>query len=131
MSDAIYGKDIKLKGFDIQFSPFQDFAVITERNNLQQAIISRLLTTKGEYIEAGYGSEIYKIMGDGNQELIKTQLNGYIVEALMQEPRIKKIEEINLSFEGTNSNTIKIDLTVLPIDSTIPLNLIYPLFISG
>lgn len=131
MSDEIYGKDIKLTNFDITFAQNQDFAVINGRNNLKQAIITRLLTAKGEYIEQTYGSEIYKISGKTNEQLIKTRLNGYIVEALKQEPRIRKIEKINLTFDTTNSSQVNINLTVLPIESNVSLNLIYPLFITG
>lgn len=131
MSEEIYGKDIKLINFDIQFSQNQDFAVIEGRNNLLQAIISRLLTAKGEYIETNYGSEIRKILSLGNLELVKTRLNGYIVEALKQEPRVDKIEKIDITFSGTNSNIANINLTILPIYSNVPMNLIYPLFIGG
>jgi len=129
MTVEILGKDICLSDFDIQFTSNQDFLIVENSLNLRQAIIDRLLTNKGEYNNTLYGSELYKVIGQPRTELLKSQISGYIVEVLNQEPRVQSIENIIITYPDDNEHTININITVLPIESTISLNLIFPLFI--
>jgi phage baseplate assembly protein W len=129
MSDVYLGKDMLLKDNDIVFSNNQDLAIVSFRNNLRQAIIDRLKTAKGEYFNKEYGSELHKCMGKPKNELLKNQATGYIVEALKQEPRINSIEDITITFDSIAQDKVNISITVIPIQSQAPLNLIFPFFV--
>ena len=129
MTDEVLGKDISLNnGTDLKFSVNQDFDTISGRDNLTQAIFSRLSTIKGEYFIEAYGSEINSVIGQPRDDLLKNRLSGYVVEALNQEPRIQEIQDITVTFPE-EENSVEISITILPIDSQVPLNLIFPLFI--
>ena len=131
MAESILGKDIYLKNADLQFSNNQDFSVITFKNNLQQAIIHRLNTIKGEYVNNNeYGSELTKCFGQPKNDLLKTRITGYIVECLNQEPRIDSIEDISISFDEIEQYKIDVRVVVIPIDSTEAMNLVFPFFIQ-
>jgi phage baseplate assembly protein W len=133
MTNEFLGKDIKLKDNQIQFSVNQDFNFITDEENLAQAISNRLKTIVGEYYISSYGSQLNNVLGEKRNELLRGQIIGYVSEVLNQEPRIQRIESINITFpENTfeDRELVEIDINVLPIESDTPLNLIYPLFLS-
>lgn len=127
---GILGKDIRVKDFDIQFSTSQDFSIVSDDYNLYQAIVDRLQTIKGEYYITEYGSELSNCLGKPRNELLKSQIIGYVSECLNQEPRIQKVEAITITYPSDNEKLVNIEITIIPIDSTIAMNLIYPLFLS-
>lgn len=130
MVNEILGKDIELNDNDIVFSLNQDFSVLSYESNLKQAIENRLKTEKGEYLNEEYGSELYKVIGQPKDKLLKERIKGYIYETLLQEPRIKLINSIEVEFVFVN-NTFEtsVKIVIIPIETNVPLNLIYPLFI--
>ena len=130
MTTNVLGKDIKLKDNDIQFSPFQDFLTITDVNNLRQAIVNRLKTIVGEYFNSNYGSELKNVIGKPRNELTRGRIIGYVSEALNQEPRIQRIDDILVTFPEENIYQVNVEITVVPIEDTTPLNLVFPLFIN-
>ena len=130
MSDEILGQDISLQdGVDLKFSANQDFDIVIGRNNLKQAIFTRLSTIKGEYYVEEYGSELYTTIGYPKDDILKNRISGYIVEALNQEPRISEILSITVTFPDDEETDVLVELSVLPIDSQVPLNLVYPYFV--
>ena len=125
------GSDIYLLNSDLQFSNTQDLSVISGNDNLKQAIVNRLNTIKGEYYNEFYGSELNKCFSLPINSSLKNQIIGYVIEALNQEPRIRKNNKITVEFVKENYiNYAIIDMTVTPIDTDVSLNLIYPLFIA-
>ena len=129
MTQEVLGKDISMDNADIQFSLSQDFRFSTYRKNLAQAIEHRLRTVKGEYYNTEYGSEIHRCFGKPKTNLLLSQLKGYIVECLKQEPRIADINELNLEFDRTRKDQVNVTISVIPIDEQVELNLIFPLFL--
>ena len=129
MSDEVLGKDISLQdGTDLKFSINQDFDIVSGRNNLKQAIITRLSTIKGEYFVADYGSELHSTIGYPRDDILKNRISGYVVETLNQEPRIDEILSITITYPD-DSDEVQLSISVLPIESQVPLNLVFPLFI--
>jgi len=124
----ILGKDIRTFKGDIQFSNSQDFSFITGENNLTQAIYTRLRTIINDY-NINYGSELTKTFGNPRGDLTRTQLIGYISECLKQEPRIMSIKDIEIDYPVEDERLVTISISVLSIDSQVPLNLVYPLFL--
>jgi phage baseplate assembly protein W len=123
------GKDIRSVEGDIIFSNNQDFAISSYENNLWQAIYNRLLTNKGEYTIREYGSELYKAIGQKGNEFLLNRVKGFVVECLKQEPRIRTINNITVSFDDNNRYQINLSIEITPINSITPLNLIFPFFI--
>lgn len=128
MVETILGIDIYQKDNDIQFSTNQDFAQIRYLNNLKQAIYNRLSTYKGEYFVEEYGSELYKVIGQPYSILTKNRIIGFVKEAILQEPRVSEILEVKVEI-GDSQDKLLLYISVLPIEATIPLNLVYPLFL--
>jgi phage baseplate assembly protein W len=129
MSAELMGKDLTITNGDLQFSNNQDFSITSGYENLKQAIFDRLQTIKGEYYNEFYGSELDKCYSLPINQTLKNQIIGYVVEALNQDPRIKS-KEVGVEFlqEG-NVNYAIINMKIVPIDTNISLNLIYPLFV--
>jgi phage baseplate assembly protein W len=126
----MYGADIKLDGNgDFIWDCNQDFLLIEGRDNLSQAIIDLLQTGLGELeFHLQYGSRVPSIVGSNNIQLTLTELRQAIRETLNQEPRIQTINSIRLQFNGVDE--IKVFITVTPINSVEPLNIIYPIFLN-
>jgi phage baseplate assembly protein W len=68
-----------------------DFAVISGRDNLGQAVVLRLLTPRGELAALGhpdYGSRLHELIGRPNTETTRNLVRLFILESLAREPRI-------------------------------------------
>lgn len=131
MSEALMGSDVRLFEDDLKFSNNQDFDIISGYDNLKQAIFNRLKIIKGEYYNEFYGSELNKCFSKPINSSLKNQIIGYVIEALNQEPRIARKENIDVEFvqEG-NINYANVSMTITPIDTNVTLNLVYPLFVE-
>lgn len=129
MVENIYlGRDIMLLDNDIQFSSAQDFAIVDSNTNLRQAIYDRLKTILGEYYVTDYGSQLTNTLGKPRNDLLKNQIIGYVGETLLQEVRIREVTDLIVEFP-TEVDRINIDITIIPIDSDVPLNLVFPFFV--
>src|SRR5688500_3729938 len=77
-----------------------DLARVSGRRNLEQAIVLRLLTPRGELTAVGhpdYGSRIHELIGQPNTENTRNRLRLFILEALQQERRVAEIVEVAVS----------------------------------
>src|SRR4051812_16096864 len=69
----------------------RDFATVSDRDNLGQALIARLLTPKGELGalgHAGYGSRLHEVVGATNTPTTRNLAKLFVIEALKQERRV-------------------------------------------
>ncbi|WP_287263203.1 GPW/gp25 family protein [Moorena sp. SIO3A5] len=76
----------------------RDLATATGLDNLAQAILNRLYTRKGELAALGhpnYGSRLHLLVGQQNNNRLRSLANLYIRECLAQEPRIEEIKAID------------------------------------
>ena len=128
MSEVL-GKDLSISDGDIQFTNSQEFEFRVSYKNLVQAIITRIRTAKGEYHNILYGSEVNKVYGSVRNDLARNRLVGFIGECLRQEPRVSSINEINIQFPEDDKFRVDVTINVTPIQSQVPLNVIFPLFI--
>jgi len=127
------GKDIKLKFarslVDVSLTPTGDLDTVSGFQNLSQAIILRLLVGRGELEELGhpeYGSKLHELFGQPNTERTREEVKRIVIECLNQEPRIKEILNVNPRPVPNNPSCLEIELTVVPVEGNIPLNIIYP-----
>jgi len=74
-----------------------DFDLIQGGDNLGQALVTRILTPKGELTSLGhpdYGSRVHEIVGSENTETTRNLLKLFIIEAIQREPRVEEIIEV-------------------------------------
>ena len=97
----------------------RDLAVVSDLDNLRQAIEIRLLTPKGELAPLGhadYGSRLPDLIGQPNTETTRNLAKLYVIEALKQERRIQKIVAVDVTPDAGERHLIRIFLKVLPIE---------------
>ena len=124
------GKDIQMIDNDIIISANNDFSVIKFKNNLSQAIKNRLQTILNEMeLHPEYGSKLSLLLGKPRDEILKSEIASEIRFTLMQEPRIQEILNVNIEYLADEKDTVKIKLEVLPIDTVVPMNMVYQLFL--
>jgi len=96
-------------GADIELTETGDIAIARGEQNLAQAILNRIRTGKGELQDtghSGYGSTLYDVIGEPNNEATRNRLRLIIRDALSQEPRIKEVKQIRvipLNYASANS----------------------------
>lgn len=124
------GIDIKIDGDgDIIWNYKDDFVLVDDINNLTQAVINRLKTGFDELLlHPLYGSGIPLIIGRNSITDTISLVRQSVRESLYQEPRIQQIDNITIQYDTVDS--IKIWITILPIDSVEKLNIVYPLFLG-
>lgn len=95
-----------------------DFEKVAGRENLQQAIIMRLLTPRGDLGHLGhpdYGARVHELIGRGNTETNRNLLKLFILEALKREPRVEKVVDLNIRPSPGTRQTVDVTLAVLPV----------------
>jgi len=128
----VIGKDLKLK-----FDPFGadltategDFETVSAEENLAQAIVHRLTTEESELTDIGhadYGSRLHELIGEPNNERTRERIKNVVLDCLAQEPRIREITSINVRPNPGDLNRLDIEITVLPVQSSTFLSVVYP-----
>jgi phage baseplate assembly protein W len=143
MDEELYGSDIKLKveagtdyyglGADLKVGKAGDLQVVSGRENLGQALLQRLLTRKGELSDLGhpgYGSRLHDLVGRPNNQATRDLVRLYAKECVMQEPRVRDIVDVKVSPAGGDPHAVILDITVVPIKSNIPMNLVFPYYLE-
>ncbi len=143
MDEELYGSDIKLKvevgtdyyglGADLHVNKSGDLRVVSGRENLGQALLQRLLTRKGELGDLGhpgYGSRLHELVGRPNDQATRDLVRLYAKECVTQEPRVRDVVEIKVSPVAGDPHAVALDITVMPIKSNIPMNLVFPYYLE-
>ncbi|OPY29995.1 MAG: Gene 25-like lysozyme [Methanocella sp. PtaU1.Bin125] len=143
MEEELYGRDLKLYletreeyvglGADLMVGREGDLQVVAGRENLGQAIMHRLLTRQGELAELGhprYGSRLHELVGQPNNERTRDLVRLYVKECIGQEHRVREIISVKASVYGDNPHAVILDITILPIKSTVPMNLVFPYYLE-
>ncbi|MFZ6028602.1 MAG: DUF2634 domain-containing protein [Chloroflexota bacterium] len=104
-----------------------DLCLVSGRANLNQAILGRLFTRRGELAGLGhpdYGSRLYLLIGEPNTPRTQAVAELYIREALAEEARVTEIREIAFkppSLRAGERDVLALTLSVLPVDEDAPL----------
>lgn len=129
----IIGKDLKLKfdqlGADLTVTSEGDLDTVSSEDNLAQAIITRLSTDEGELYDVGhadYGSRLYDLIGEVNNETTRERIKSKVLDCLTQEPRIKEVTSIIVKTAPYDLHQVEIEITVLPVGSNTFLTVVYP-----
>ena len=145
-----WGKDLRLldslerqndrkRGFDLRVvrrreTDALDLEAVSGTENLKQALLMRLLTPLGELAvlgHPGYGSRLFELIGEGNTQANRNRAKVFILQALQAEPRIEKILSVSVTQNRGNPAGMDIDIWLVPIDSEMPENLVFPFFLEG
>ena len=77
-----------------------DMAAARGVENLQQALILRLLTPLGSLKELGhanYGSRLHELIGEENVTAAQLRARAYVIQAIAQERRVEKILSLEIA----------------------------------
>ena len=99
----------------------RDFNLVSDRSNLEQAVVMRLLTPRGELAALAhpdYGSRLPELIGQQRTESTRNLAKLYVIEALKQERRIQEIVEVAVNDQPGDRHRINIFIRVLPIDDS-------------
>ncbi len=143
MEEELLGTDLQLiveskteyvgLGADLYVSKKGDMGAASGRQNLGRAIMHRLLTRKGELSDLGhpaYGSRLHELIGEPNNERTRELVRLYARECIMQESRVQDITSIIVNVDDENPQIVLLDVTVLPIKSNVPMNLVFPFYLE-
>jgi phage baseplate assembly protein W len=124
----VYTTDVDRRRVVVQDRSRQlsDLGRVSGRGNLEQAIIIRLLTPRGELAALGhpeYGSRLHELVGIPNTETTRNRMRLFILETLQQERRIAEIVEVTVTPGYTGRDRVDVRLRVLPIGETEILDL--------
>lgn len=95
-----------------------DFAIVSGRANLGQALIRRLLTPRGELAALGhpaYGSRLHEVIGEPNTEMTRNLAKLFVLEALKAERRVATVLEVAVTPHPGNRFVIRVAIQVQPV----------------
>lgn len=111
-----------------------DLETIDGRDNLQQALLLRFLTRRGELAILGhpdYGSRLYELIGELNDQTHRNRAKLYTLEALAGEPRVSKVLSVTATQNAADRTRIDIAVALVAIDDPTPLNFVFALYTGG
>lgn len=112
MLEMLGGEDLDLTTGFLEADGFGDMKTVKGVDNIIQAINDRLMTEVGELpLHPEYGMNIGDIIGLPNLEQSQKLIEMEIYESLSYEDRVKNVEVLNVTVEGT---TILVDLKFNP-----------------
>jgi len=107
-----------------------DLLATTGLDAITQAVANRLKTRQGELTALGhprYGSRHHELLGEPNVQRTRDLIKLYVLQALRDEPRIKRVFQVSVNPEHLPPrDTVRIELTVELIDTAEELNLAVP-----
>jgi phage baseplate assembly protein W len=114
--------------------PLVDLETLSTQDNLKQALLLRFLTRVGELAQLGhpdYGSRLFTLIGELNNENNRNRAKLYVLEALAAEPRVAQPPLlVRVTQNAKNPTEMDIELQLKPINSDSVLNLVFPFFLT-
>jgi len=103
-----------------------DLGRASDRANLAQALILRLLTLRGDLAPLGhpdFGSRLGELIGERNDETARNRARLYALQALAEEPRVREVRDLSVVTTAAAPDAIQISFSVLPLGDDEPLAL--------
>ncbi|MDG6966909.1 MAG: DUF2634 domain-containing protein [Nitrososphaerota archaeon] len=133
----VLGSDLRLAysdlGADLNVTPSGDLELVDDELNLGQAIVHRIRTRPGELVDIGhssYGSKLYDLIGEPNNEATRDKVKAVVVEALTREPRVKKIVKVAVSVKPGRPDAVDVDVSLIATETEMPLNVVFPFYLE-
>ena len=111
-----------------------DLETVSGVENLQQALLLRFITHVGEMAilgHADYGSRLFELIGELNNDTNRSIAKLYTLEALQAEPRVKEVLSVDVSQDLSDRTRVNISVSVTAINTNTPVNLVFPFFFEG
>ncbi len=115
--------------FNRQVRRGNDLAVAQGLDAIDQMLINRLKTQKGELTALGhpnYGSRHHELIGEPNVERTRNLIKLYILEALSHEPRLEKVLDCTVTRDPSERSTVRVVIMAKIIEIDEPRNLVVP-----
>jgi phage baseplate assembly protein W len=129
--EKLFGNDLQLaeraNGFDLLPDLRGDLTLAQGNDNIIQALTLRLLVRKGELARLGqpdYGSRLYELIGEPNNTRTHVKLMAFARSAIEQDPRVKKIEDIQTQVIPGERNVARLTMDIQLITEANLLNLV-------
>ena len=114
--------------------PLVDLETLSTQENFEQALLLRFLTPAGELAQLGhpdYGSRLFELIGELNNETNRNRAKLYVLEALAAEPRVAQPPLlVRVTQNKADPTRMDIEIQLKPIDSDSILNLVFPFFLA-
>lgn len=114
----VYVADVQERTVPRQPRRLNDLGVVSGRGNLEQAIVLRLLTPRGELAALGhpeYGSRLHELVGEANTPTTHNRIKLYVLEALRMEPRIEEVLDVTVRPVPRTRDRVDVHLSVRPV----------------
>jgi phage baseplate assembly protein W len=111
-----------------------DLEPVAEIDNIKQALLLRFLTPVGELEPLGhpdYGCRLIELIGELNVERTRNRAKMFVLQSLDAEPRIKEVLRVDVQPNISDRNRIDIAVDAITVDTSTPLNLVFPFFLDG
>jgi len=111
-----------------------DLLAVSAVENLQQALLLRFLTQRGELAPLGhrtYGSSLHTLIGEPNNETTRNRAKLFALEALQEEPRVAEVLELRVTSPRQRPTQIEIEAKLRAVDGDTPFNLVFPMDLDG
>ncbi len=100
--------------------------LVSDRHNLGQALVLRLLTPRGTLAglgHAAYGSRLHELVGERKDESSRARCKAFVLEAVAAEPRVLD-EVVDLTFDipSEGPSELRFLLTVQPVEGGQPVS---------
>jgi phage baseplate assembly protein W len=95
-----------------------DMGTVGGDQNLEQAIIMRLLTPRGELdglAHPEYGSRLHELIGRQNTPTVRNLVKLFILDSLQGERRIKEVSEVTVERAPGRRDGVSVLLRVEPV----------------
>jgi phage baseplate assembly protein W len=115
-------------------SKLADLKLLAAVENLQQALLLRFLTQTGELTDLGhpdYGSRLYQLIGELNNEVNRNRAKLYVLESLKAEPRVQEVISVIVTQNSADRTRMDISVSLRTIVEGTVLNLVFPFFLQG
>ena len=102
-----------------------DLGTSSERHNLAQALVLRLLTPVGSLSSLGhaaYGSRLHELIGQPRDDAHRNLCRAYVLDSVAQEPRVDpKAVALDFDLDVESVDSFVFTLQVRPLDGGDPL----------
>lgn len=108
-----------------------DLETVAGRENLQQALLLRFVTRRGELAILGhpdYGSRLYELIGELNDQTRRNLAKLYTLEALGAEPRVKRVLSVTATQNPADRTRVDVAVKLVAIDDPTPLNFVFAVY---
>jgi phage baseplate assembly protein W len=80
---------------------------------------------------ADYGSRLFELIGELNDDTNRSLAKLYTLEALASEPRVKEVISVDVAQDLSDRTRVNIRVSVTAIETDTPVNLVFPFFFEG